>query len=33
MAVTLFFQIYRQVNKLLGRSVLVEPPDAGGGLH
>jgi TRAP-type C4-dicarboxylate transport system permease small subunit len=29
MAVTLFFQIYRQVHKLFGRNVLEEPPDAG----
>jgi hypothetical protein len=28
MAVTMFFQIYRQVHKLRGRTVLEEPPDA-----
>lgn len=28
MAVTLFFQLYRQINKLLGRSVLEEPAEA-----
>jgi TRAP-type C4-dicarboxylate transport system permease small subunit len=28
MAVTMFFQIYRQIHKLLGRSVLEEPADA-----
>lgn len=33
MAVTLFFQIYRQAHKIFGRSVLVEPPEAGAGLH
>lgn len=30
MAVTLFFQIYRQAHKLLGRSVLEDPADATG---
>jgi TRAP-type C4-dicarboxylate transport system permease small subunit len=29
MAVTMFFQIYREVQKLRGRSVLEEPPEAG----
>ena len=29
MAVTMFFQIYRQVQKLRGRTVLEEPADAG----
>jgi TRAP-type C4-dicarboxylate transport system permease small subunit len=33
MAVTLFFQIYRQVHKLRGRSVLEEPTDAGAAGH
>jgi TRAP-type C4-dicarboxylate transport system permease small subunit len=28
MAVTMFFQIYRQINKLRGRNVLEEPADA-----
>ena len=31
MAVTMFFQIYRQVHKLLGRAVLDEPEEATGG--
>ena len=30
MAVTLFFQIYREVQRLRGRSVLEEPPEHGG---
>jgi TRAP-type C4-dicarboxylate transport system permease small subunit len=29
MAVTMFFQIYREMQKLRGRSVLEEPPEAG----
>ncbi|MDH3287237.1 MAG: TRAP transporter small permease [Betaproteobacteria bacterium] len=29
MAVSLFFQIYREIQRLRGRSVLVEPPDEG----
>jgi len=33
MAVTLFFQIYRQAQKLRGRSVLEEPADAGASGH
>ena len=33
MAVTLFFQIYRQIQKLRGRSVLEEPGEAGGVGH
>ena len=33
MAVTLFFQIYRQIQKLRGRTVLVDPPDEGPVLH
>ena len=33
MAVTLFFQIYRQANKLGGRSVLEEPAETGGSGH
>ena len=33
MAVTLFFQIYRQIYKLCGRSVLEEPADAGSVEH
>ncbi len=33
MAVSLFFQIYRGVLGLLGRSVLQDPPDEGGALH
>ena len=33
MAVTLFFQIYRQAHKLFGRKVLEEPADAGTGGH
>ena len=30
MAVTMFFQVYREIQKLLGRSVLEEPADEGG---
>ena len=33
MAVTMFFQIYRQIHKLLGRSVLEDPPDESVVLH
>ena len=33
MAVSLFFQIYREFEKLRGRTVLVEPPEAGGMPH
>lgn len=33
MAVTLFFQIYRQIQKLRGHSVLEDPPDEGPVLH
>lgn len=33
MAVSLFFQIYREFNKLRGRTVLVEPPEADGMPH
>jgi hypothetical protein len=33
MAVSLFFQIYREIQKLRGRTVLVEPPEAGGIPH
>jgi hypothetical protein len=33
MAVTMFFQIYRQVQKLRGRTVLEEPADAEGMGH
>ncbi len=33
MAVTLFFQIYRAIQKLRGRSVLEEPSEAEGALH
>ncbi|HSE00906.1 MAG TPA: TRAP transporter small permease [Burkholderiales bacterium] len=33
MAVTLFFQIYRQTNWLFGRKVLEEPSDAGAAEH
>ena len=33
MAVTLFFQIYRQMQKLRGRSVLEDPPEEGPVLH
>jgi TRAP-type C4-dicarboxylate transport system permease small subunit len=33
MAVTLFFQIYRQAQKLRGRRVLEEPADAGASGH
>ena len=32
MAVSMFFQIYRDIQKLRGRTVLVEPGD-GGSLH
>jgi hypothetical protein len=33
MAVSLFFQIYREIQKLRGRTVLEEPWDEGGMLH
>ncbi|HXV11786.1 MAG TPA: TRAP transporter small permease [Burkholderiales bacterium] len=33
MAVSLFFQIYREFQKLRGRTVLVEPPEPGGMPH
>lgn len=33
MAVSLFFQIYRSIQKLRGLEVLVEPPDTSGALH
>jgi TRAP-type C4-dicarboxylate transport system permease small subunit len=33
MALTMFFQIYRGVQKLRGRSVLEEPPEADAALH
>lgn len=33
MAVSLFFQIYRGIQKLRGRDVLEEPFDSGGALH
>jgi len=33
MAVSLFFQIYREIHKLRGQSVLEEPPEEGGILH
>jgi TRAP-type C4-dicarboxylate transport system permease small subunit len=33
MAVSLFFQIYRGIQKLRGRDVLEEPPDSGGAFH
>lgn len=33
MAVSLFFQIYREIQKLRGRTVLVEPPEEGGIPH
>ncbi len=33
MAVTMFFQIYRDIHKLRGRTVLEEPPEAGGMGH
>jgi TRAP-type C4-dicarboxylate transport system permease small subunit len=33
MAVSLFFQIYRDIQKLRGRSVLEEPPEADEALH
>jgi TRAP-type C4-dicarboxylate transport system permease small subunit len=33
MVVTMFFQIYRGVQKLRGRKVLEEPPEADAALH
>jgi TRAP-type C4-dicarboxylate transport system permease small subunit len=33
MAISLFFQIYRSVQKLRGHDVLEEPPDSSGALH
>jgi TRAP-type C4-dicarboxylate transport system permease small subunit len=33
MALTLLFQIYREVQKLRGRSVLEEPPEKDAALH
>ena len=33
MAISLFFQIYREIQKLRGRTVLVEPPDGDVRLH
>jgi TRAP-type C4-dicarboxylate transport system permease small subunit len=33
MAVSLFFQIYRSIQKLRGRDVLEEPPDSGAVFH
>ena len=33
MAVSLFFQIHRGIQRLRGRNVLEEPPEAGGALH
>ena len=33
MAVSVFFQIYREIQKLRGRTVLEEPTDEGGALH
>ncbi len=33
MAVSMFFQIYRDVQKLRGRSVLEEPPEADAATH
>jgi TRAP-type C4-dicarboxylate transport system permease small subunit len=33
MAVSVFFQIYRDIHKLAGRSVLEEPPEAEEKLH
>jgi len=33
MAVSMFFQIYREIQKLRGRSVLEEPPEADAALH
>jgi hypothetical protein len=33
MAVTMLFQIYREIQKLRGRTVLEEPPEEDAALH